>query len=355
MAVARWLETDSLTNQSIASATAIGAYTADADRMIVCDVSLDQVAGNGDYVIYVTRQINGAGSAYVMLPKTTCTAAAGETALGMQSGMISVRSGDVLTCYVDGLAGDTTTPDTTVRWFEVATLRPATVDRQLAVAATGEASANVTYSAGVAVSSRLAEAVDLPAAAPTADVVADAVWDEMIADHAVAGSTGEALDGATAPTAAAIWSYVSRTLTATPAQTTDGTTASAITRKRGNSWSISLTLGALTGYTSLWFTVKRSYDDADSAALVQIKLNASGLSDGLLTVNGAAATNDALGSITVSDATTGAIVIALDETVTDDIAPGVYYYDAQALISGDVSTPDSGTLTVTADVTRSVA
>ena len=214
---------------------------------------------------------------------------------------------------------------------------------------------NVTYSAGVAVSSRLAEAVDLPAAAPTADVVADAVWDEMIADHAVAGSTGEALDGATAPTAAAIWSYVSRTLTATPAQTTDGTTASAITRKRGNSWSISLTLGALTGYTSLWFTVKRSYDDADSAALVQIKLNASGLSDGLLTVNGAAATNDALGSITVSDATTGAIVIALDETVTDDIAPGVYYYDAQALISGDVSTPDSGTLTVTADVTRSVA
>ena len=137
MSVARWLETDSLSNQNIAAAAVIGAYTADADRMVVVDVSLDQVAGNGDYVIYVTRQINGAGSAYVMLPKTTCAAASGETAIAMQSGMISVRSGDVLTVYLDGLAGDTTTPDTIVRWFELAALRPATADRTLAVDESG--------------------------------------------------------------------------------------------------------------------------------------------------------------------------------------------------------------------------
>ena len=35
----------------------------------------------------------------------------------MQSAAITVRSGDVLTVYLDGLAGDTTTPDMTVRWF----------------------------------------------------------------------------------------------------------------------------------------------------------------------------------------------------------------------------------------------
>ncbi|MCB0206977.1 MAG: hypothetical protein KDH89_19335, partial [Anaerolineae bacterium] len=114
----RWLETDSLSNQNIASATAIGAYTADADRSVLVDVSLDQVAGNGDYVIYITRQISGAGSAYVVLPKTTATAASGETAIAMQSGAITVRSGDVLTVYVDGLAGDTTTVDTICRWFD---------------------------------------------------------------------------------------------------------------------------------------------------------------------------------------------------------------------------------------------
>lgn len=198
MAVARWLETDSLSNQNISSALAIGAYTADADRMIVCDVSLDQVAGGGDYVIYITRQINGAGSAYVLLPKTTCAAASGETAIAMQSGPITVRSGDVLTVYVDGLAGDTTTPDTTVRWFEMAALRPATADRQVTVAATGEAAVNVTYSAGVALAGRLAEYADVSPLAleataqailedtgttlPAALVTIDGIVDDILVD-----------------------------------------------------------------------------------------------------------------------------------------------------------------------------
>jgi len=231
------------------------------------------------------------------LPKTTCTAAAGETAIAMQSGPVTVRSGDVVTVYVDGLAGDTTTPDTTVRWFEMATLRPATADRTLTVAATGEA----------------------------------------LVDQA------------------GIWSYTSRTLTATPAQTTDGTAASAITRKRGDSWSISITLGALTGYTSLWLTLKRSTNDADTDSVLQVRKNASGLTDGLLYVNGTTASNAALASITIDNLATGAVTIAVDKTVTDDIAPAVYDYDAQVLTGGAVSTPDSGEFTVTADVTRSVA
>ncbi|MBK9003477.1 MAG: hypothetical protein IPM41_06330 [Sphingomonadales bacterium] len=143
-------------------------------------------------------------------------------------------------------------------------------------------------------------------------------------------------------------------LLAADTSSSDATTAGAISRRRGNSWSIPLTIGAITGYTSLWFTIKSSHDDADASALLQIKLNASGLSDGLLYVNGTTASSDALGSITVNNATTGAIVIAVDETITDDLAPGTYYYDVQTLISGNVATPDSGTFEVTADVTRSV-
>ena len=115
----RWIETDTASDQNISSATAIGAYTADADRLVIVDVQLDAVAGNGDYVMYVTKQINGAGSAYVILPKTTMAAASGETAIAGQSGIIAVKSGDVLTVYVDGLAGDTTTPDYYTRWFEI--------------------------------------------------------------------------------------------------------------------------------------------------------------------------------------------------------------------------------------------
>ena len=114
------LETDSLSNQDISSALAIGVYTADKDRSIIVDGCIDAVAGDGDYYMWVTKQIAGAGSAYVILPKITMSAAAGETAISGQSGIISVRNTDVLTVYVIGLVGDTTTPDTKVRWFESA-------------------------------------------------------------------------------------------------------------------------------------------------------------------------------------------------------------------------------------------
>lgn len=135
---------------------------------------------------------------------------------------------------------------------------------------------------------------------------------------------------------------------------TDATTAGSITRRRGDSWTIvPAALGVLTGYTSLWLTIKRSHDDADSASVLHVKKNASGLLDGLLYLNGAASTSN-LASITVTDALTGVISIAVDEAATKELAPGEYYYDIQTLISGNVSTPDSGTFTVTADVTRSV-
>lgn len=146
MAVFTHLETDTGTNVDISSATAVGAYTANGDKLVMCDVSIDAVAGNGDYVMYVTRQIGGSGSAYRILPQTTMAAASGLTAISGQSGWITVRNGDVLTVYVDGLAGDTSTPDWSTRWFELA---------------------------GV-----------------TAAVVADAVWDEATADHTTASSFG---------------------------------------------------------------------------------------------------------------------------------------------------------------------
>jgi len=122
-----YIETDTGTNVDISAATAVGAYTSTGDKLIMVDVSIDAVAGNGDYVMYVTRQIGGSGSAYRILPQTTMTAASGLTAISGQSGWITVRNGDVLTCYVDGLAGDTSTPDWTTRWYELAGVTAAAV------------------------------------------------------------------------------------------------------------------------------------------------------------------------------------------------------------------------------------
>ena len=149
MATLTHLETDTGTNVNISSATAIGSYTSTGDKLVMVDVSIDAVAGNGDYIMYVKRQINGTGSSYVILPKTTLSAASGETAISGQSGWITVREDDVLTVYVDGLAGDTATPDYTTRWFELA---------------------------GV-----------------TAAAVADAVLDEATSGHTTAGTFGKAV------------------------------------------------------------------------------------------------------------------------------------------------------------------
>lgn len=139
----RLLETDVGVNANLVSATGTASYTSDGARAIFCDASLYGVAGNGDYVMYVTRQISGSSAASVILPKTTMTAASGETNIGGQSGFVTVGNGDTVLVYIDGLAGDTSVSGTTVRWWEFYALTPLTADRQLNVAADGDIGGNV--------------------------------------------------------------------------------------------------------------------------------------------------------------------------------------------------------------------
>lgn len=327
-----YIETDTGTNVDISAATAVGAYTSTGDKLIMVDVSIDAVAGNGDYVMYVTRQIGGSGSAYRILPQTTMTAASGLTAISAQSGWITVRNGDVLTCYVDGLAGDTSTPDWSTRWFELA---------------------------GV-----------------TAAAVADAVCDEALSGHTTAGSVGKQLsDTALEATLTAIKGagWTNETLVAIKVlidaikAKTDGLDISAInfvtavngttiTILRGDTFSGALTnIGTLTDYVSIDFTVKEADSKTDDEATIRIRKNASGTSDGLMRLNGAAATSSALGSIAIDDLATGDITITLDETATDDLSTGTYVYDIQMISASGVKTLTYGKLIVTADVTRLVA
>jgi hypothetical protein len=137
--MARSLETDSLSNQNISTALEIASYTAAATRLVFVRALVDQAAGNGDYTVYATLQVNGAGSAYRLIPITTAAAASGVTALGFVSLGVPVDSGDILKVYLLGLAGDTTTPDTRVDFYENDYLKPTTADRTLDVTATGAA------------------------------------------------------------------------------------------------------------------------------------------------------------------------------------------------------------------------
>lgn len=153
------------------------------------------------------------------------------------------------------------------------------------------------------------------------------------------------------------WDYGTRTLTQSAAQIQAAVEGEDITILRGDSLSASLTgMGSLTGYVSLDFSVKESRADSDDDAIIRIRLNASGLDDGLLRVNKAAAADASLGSVTVDDAVAGDITITLDETVTDDLIPWPgLHYDVQKIDASDVQTMTEGRAEITADVTRLVS
>jgi len=330
MTVLTHIETDSGSNANISSPTAIGSYTSTGDKLVMCDVSIDAVAGGGDYVMYVTRQIGGAGSGYIILPKTTMTAASGETAISGQSGWITVRNGDVLTVYVDGLAGDTATPDWSTRWYEAAVQLVTLADDAIKASTFDESTAFPLKSADTG-------------STQVARVGADSDTLETLSDQLDAAALEvDAIKAKTDLLGVSSVSYVTAI---------EGTT---ITILRGDTFSVSLTdTGDLTDYVSIDFTVKSDKLQTDDEATIRIRKNASGVGDGLLRLNGAAPTTET-GSITIDDEATGDITITLDETATDDLSTGSYSYDIQLITATTVKTLTYGKLTVISDVTRAV-
>ena len=157
----RWLETDTLENHDLSAAHVVGTYTCDADRLVLAQVFLDTVAGSDDYVFYATVQIAGAGSEYVLIPKTTAAAAAGETAIGAQSILVSLKDDDVLKVYVDCIAADSSV-DSYCRFFEIATLQAVTpANRTVVVDVNGLVAVPATQKVDVETIKTKAVAVDV--------------------------------------------------------------------------------------------------------------------------------------------------------------------------------------------------
>jgi len=173
--------------------------------------------------------------------------------------------------------------------------------------------------------------------APVGDIV-DAVWDELVVDHAVAGTMGLVL-GQVNPSAIVVTSVVS------------GTT---ITVVRGDTVAIAITgLGNLTGNSKIWFTVKAGYDDADTAAKIQVEKTA-----GLVYLNGAVAVTPTNASLAIDVLATGDITITLKAALTAALRPTAgLLYDVQWLDgSGHIHTLTYGQCNVTGtpDITRAI-
>lgn len=177
---------------------------------------------------------------------------------------------------------------------------------------------------------------------------------------AVAGSVvSEILDGNDPGTfnAAAVWTYANRTLT-TPA-------ASIISAVRGDrlritiasTWNATITgLPSNTGYVSLLLTIKKTKDDADTASILQIRKNASALSDGLMYINGAAPgtpLTSADASITVNSATSLTFIISA--AATSYLSPAdEYVYDIKYVMASSAVQESEGVIDIAYGVTRAI-
>jgi hypothetical protein len=235
------LQTATISNQNISSALLVGTYTANAERSaLTCTVLAKEVAGNGLYTVYATRQLAGAGSAYEYQARATVLVESGITAIAFPSIVIPVSNTDVVKVYMIGLAGDTTTPDiicefwdlgfatatdlatvdTVVDAIKVKTdnLPTDPADESLLEAAITAATSPLATAAALAVvddfldteiaaikaktdnlptdpadESLLEAAIAAIPTAPTAAVIADAVWDEVLSGHVTTGTTGKKL------------------------------------------------------------------------------------------------------------------------------------------------------------------
>lgn len=315
--MSRHLETDTLTNQDISSATAIGAYTSDGDRLVVAQFFADQVAGNGDYIFYATLQIAGAGSSYRFIPITTAAAASGLTAIAGQSITVAMRNTDVLTVYLDGLAGDTTTPDTTVRFFEYAALQPATADRTLLVDASGQT---------------------------TVGALATTALVDMVANDS----------GETAAASGSVAKLAQADISGLTAAITDNTASgNTIIQYRGDGWSISRTgLGSVSGKSNSHFAIKYRTSDADTEALLLVDETT-----GLIYINQAAAGTAANASITWDDQVAGDYTVAVAGVETAKL-PAIGDLVFSMEIIGLTQTPktvDQGQFDILGDVIKATA
>ena len=264
------------------------------------------------------------------------------------------------------MAGDTTSPDWSTRWFESAVTLVTLADDAITAAKFDESTAFPVKSADTGATAIARVGAD----SDTLETLSDQIDGVKTKTDQLTFTTPNKVDASatidpTGLATSADLAVVDANVDAIKAKTdaldnsavtfvtaVNGTT---ITVLRGDTLSGALTdIGALTDYVSIDFTVKQNYSQTDDEAIIRIRKNASGTDDGLLRLNGAAATAN-LGSIVINDLASGDITITLAASCTDDLSTGNYVYDVQMITASAVDTLTYGRLTVSSDVTRAIA
>jgi hypothetical protein len=314
MSIPTVLVDTTFTAKNIATAASVCEYTATANCTIRVQVCLAAVAGGGDYIAYLTLNDGDTVADLPVLPKTTMTAAAGETAFWFATMSVDVMSGDVINVFVDGGATDTNESGS-IRIFTDNWLAPTTDGRTLDVTATG--AAGIDWS-------------NIENKTSTVDLSATQTNDD-----------------------ATTWAYASRTLTQGAASVVSAVSGTEVTGYKYATLSFTLTgLTDFTGWTKLWFTAKNNVGDADAVSMIQIvESSTDAVTDGLLYINGAAATTLTNGSITVNSTTS--ITVTVEAVEMAKLPTCVLFYDVKVLTAtAVVAVSEGGHLSITDVVTR---
>jgi hypothetical protein len=313
-------------NKNISSAASVYQYTATADALVFVSVRLSNAAGNGDYVVYLKRQWYGSPNPAVILPKTTATAASGETILEFITTQFYISNGDVIDVMIDGQAGDTSVNGD----VQIVSLNFSKYD-----------SAND----GVTLTSVERDTI----VNQTLGGVADAVLDASAASYDDPGTIGEAINNAGSGSVT-VNSYLA--VSQTDAQnvasgdlsiTTFNTFAQAVT---------STTTSNLVSADNIWFAVKEHKTDADAKSIIFID------NSGLLYAAGRAYATAADGSLSVTGvAGAWSVAVDIEEDATALLGgfEGEHYAEIKALVSGDTVIVWSGSCIISHGIVKAIA
>ena len=216
------------------------------------------------------------------------------------------------------------------------------------------------------VSSRAIPGDEMALTAAALLAAADAIWDELLAGHAIVGSTGAALTASGAagdPWASLlpgayvdgsagniignivsdVWTRASRTTTSNSTAPGTGLTAQVYTVIRGDTETRTFADIAADGsITKCQFNIKESVNDSEDDAVLAVDSTT-----GLIRLNAAAPAVTFTASFVVA---TG--ILTITAATMSQLEPTRFLYDVQVWRGVAVETIESGTLVVTGDITR---
>ena len=183
--------------------------------------------------------------------------------------------------------------------------------------------------------------------APTAEQVADAVWDELSTGHTGTGKAGQQLW--TDIDAIKVKTDLISTHTLSIAATVRGSTISVYNY---TTWSVTYSNSAIDvsgrDLNGAILSVKRSLGDADSASICQVQEGV-----GLLYMNGAAAADPTKATLVVNDDDNG-FLLTVHEDVTGVGVNNDLVWDFKQIADGDTDETAQGAWRILGAVTRAV-